>query len=72
MDLYIVRTLHNAPLFKKPEIGNNPFTPVENVPAEKSIDATHELMQIIINDYERVLPSFRFKKEDGSIYIWLY
>jgi hypothetical protein len=49
----LVRTLHNAPLFKKPEIGNNPFTPVENVPAEKSIDATHELMQIIINDYER-------------------
>jgi hypothetical protein len=23
----LVRTLHNAPLFKKPEIGNNPFTP---------------------------------------------
>jgi hypothetical protein len=52
-----VRTLHNAPLFKKPEISNNPFTPVENVPAEKSIDATHELMQIIINDYERGLDS---------------
>ena len=51
----LVRTLHNAPLFKKPEIGNNPFTPVENVPAEKSIDATHKLMQIIINDYEKGL-----------------
>jgi hypothetical protein len=32
-----------------------PFTPVENVPAEKSIDATHKLMQIIIDDYERGL-----------------
>jgi hypothetical protein len=46
---------NGSPLFKKPEIGNNPFTPVENVPAEKSIDATHELMKIIINDYERGL-----------------
>ncbi|WP_413777589.1 toll/interleukin-1 receptor domain-containing protein, partial [Vibrio vulnificus] len=32
----LVRTFHGAPLFKKPEIGNNPFTPISDTPPEKT------------------------------------
>ena len=48
----LVRTLVGAPLFKKPSIGNNPFTPTEDTPAEKSADAVHELMALLIRDFE--------------------
>ena len=49
----LVRTFHGAPLFQKPEIGNNPFTPVEDLRPEKSGDALRELMAIVISDYEK-------------------
>ena len=35
----LIRTLHNAPLYKKPEIGNKPFEAVEKIPPEKTCDA---------------------------------
>ncbi|HDY7507659.1 TPA: toll/interleukin-1 receptor domain-containing protein [Vibrio vulnificus] len=31
----LVRSIHGAPLFKKPEIGNNPFESIDNVAPEK-------------------------------------
>ncbi|WP_188093096.1 toll/interleukin-1 receptor domain-containing protein [Vibrio cholerae] len=31
----LVRSIHGAPLFKKPEIGNNPFKSIDNVAPEK-------------------------------------
>ncbi|MBD8533390.1 MULTISPECIES: toll/interleukin-1 receptor domain-containing protein [unclassified Massilia] len=49
----LIRSLHGAPLFKKPEIGNNPFVPVEKVPAVKTADALNDLMQIVIDDFEK-------------------
>jgi hypothetical protein len=49
----LIRTLHNAPLYIKPEIGNNPFIPVENVPAKKTGDAIKELMTIVVQDFEK-------------------
>ena len=48
----LIRAIHNSPLYKKPEIGNNPFTPVEDIQAEKSSDALRELMIILIYDFE--------------------
>jgi len=48
----LVRTFHDSPIFKKPEIGNNPFQPVEETPPEKSGDAIRDLMAILIADFE--------------------
>lgn len=48
----LIRTLVDAPLFKKPPIGNNPFTPLEETPAEKSADAVLELMKFLVQDFE--------------------
>lgn len=48
----LVRTFHDAPLFEKPEIGNNPFTPVEDIHPEKTGDALRELMTIVVADFE--------------------
>ena len=48
----LVRTLVGAPLFKKPAIGNNPFTPPENTPAEKAADGVLELMRLLVADFE--------------------
>ena len=49
----LVRTFHDAPLFEKPEIGNNPFTPVEDMRPEKTGDALRELMAVVVSDFER-------------------
>lgn len=48
----LVRTFHNAPLFKKPEIGNNPFTPVSDTPPEQTGDPIREIMRYIVIDFE--------------------
>jgi hypothetical protein len=48
----LVRTLLGAPLFKKPPIGNNPFTPVSQTPPERTADALLDLMKIIVTDFE--------------------
>lgn len=49
----LVRTFHGAPLYKKPAIGNNPFTPVDEAPPEKNGDPIRDIMEHIINDFER-------------------
>lgn len=49
----LVRTIHNAPLYKKPEIGNSPFEPVTEGKQEKTHDAIKELMTIILAYFER-------------------
>ena len=48
----LVRTFHDAPLFEKPDIGNNPFTPIEDIRPEKTGDALRELMSIVVADFE--------------------
>ncbi len=47
-----IRTIHNAPLFVKPPVGNNPFVPVQNLQQERTGDAIKELMKIVIADFE--------------------
>lgn len=57
----LVRTFHDAPLFEKPDIGNNPFTPIEDIRPEKTGDALRELMTIVVADFEA--------GEDWSVYL---
>ena len=47
----LTRTLHCAPLFVKPPISNNPFTPVPSTP-ERSGDAVKKLMAVLISVFE--------------------
>jgi hypothetical protein len=48
----LVRALVGAPLFKKPPIGNNPFTLVSDTPVERTADALLDLMRIVVVDFE--------------------
>lgn len=49
----LVRTMHNASLFVKPPIANNPFTPVQQTPPEQTGDAVLALMKLVVSDFER-------------------
>jgi hypothetical protein len=48
----LIRTIHDAPLYKKPEIGKNPFQPGKVIPPEKTGDAIVNLMNFIVTDFE--------------------
>jgi hypothetical protein len=48
----LIRTLHNAPLFVKPEIGNSPFAPVASAPPERRGDGVLELMKLVVSEFE--------------------
>ena len=47
----LTRTLHNAPLFIKPEISNNPFKPI-STGSNQSGDALKELMSTVVSVFE--------------------
>lgn len=47
----LTRTLHNAPLFVKPEISNSPFKSVDEVP-KRSGDALLQLMTVVVSIFE--------------------
>jgi len=49
----LVRAIHGAPLYKKPEIGNNPFEPITDGKQEKTNDAILELMNYVLWYFER-------------------
>ncbi len=48
----LIRTIHQSPLYEKPEIGNNPFTPVEKTPPQKTNNAIKDLMSMIVGRFE--------------------
>ncbi len=48
----LLRTLHGAPLFKKPPVGNQPFAPVANSLPEQRGDPVLELMRVVVADFE--------------------
>lgn len=47
----LTRTLHNAPLFLKPDISNSPFAPVTGTP-KQSGDALQKLMTVAVSIFE--------------------
>ena len=49
----LLRTLLDAPLFVKPEIGNNPFQKVDDHPAEKRGDPVLELMKVVVQAHNQ-------------------
>ncbi|HMS27801.1 MAG TPA: toll/interleukin-1 receptor domain-containing protein [Burkholderiaceae bacterium] len=49
----LTRTIHNAPLFQKPEISTSPFEPVAGTP-KRSGDALLELMAHLLSVFESV------------------
>ena len=49
----LVRSIHGAPLFKKPEIGNNPFKPSEMSVPERNNDLAVQIMKIVVAQFER-------------------
>ena len=48
----LVRAIHGAPLFEKPEIGNNPFQPVSETLPQKNNDLTMTILRAIIEFYD--------------------
>lgn len=49
----LVRSVHGSPLFKKPEIGNNPFKPASETVPEKNNDLSMNILKLIVAQYER-------------------
>lgn len=49
----LIRTLHGAPLFVKPPIGNNPFSAVATNPPERKGDGVLELMGHVVRAFEQ-------------------
>jgi len=48
----LIRTIHSSPLFEKPEIGNNPFKPIEETIPNKTGDTILELVKVLVNKFE--------------------
>lgn len=48
----LVRTLHNAPLYEKPPVANNPFVPVSQTPPNRTGDGVMAVMKLIIARFE--------------------
>lgn len=48
----LVRAIHGAPLYVAPPVSNNPFTPVVDIPVEKTGDGVLELMGTIVTLFE--------------------
>lgn len=49
----LIRTLHNAPLYEKPTIANNPFTPVTETPPNRTGDGVLVVMKLVVAQFER-------------------
>lgn len=47
----LLREIHEAPLFKEPPVGNNPFESVTEKPAESVTDKKTELLKSLIESY---------------------
>ncbi|QHQ17502.1 TIR domain-containing protein [Pectobacterium parmentieri] len=48
----LIRTLHNAPLYEKPSVANNPFVPISQTPPNRTGDGVLEVMKIIVEQFE--------------------
>lgn len=53
----LTRTLHGAPLFVKPPVGNNPFTPTSSPPT-RSGDAVLAVMSKVVAQFEKQSADF--------------
>lgn len=51
----LLRHLLNAPLFKKPDIGKNPFRPLEKSRPDRTTDGVKELMKIVVKTFNSAI-----------------
>lgn len=49
----LLRTLLNSPLYEKPEIGKNPFTPMEHSKPDRTSDGLKEVMIAFASAFQR-------------------
>ena len=54
----LIRTLLNAPLFKKPKIGSNPFSPLEKARPDRTSDGIRSVMRSIAATYNKTADSY--------------
>ena len=59
----LIRTIHNSPLYIKPEIGNNPFNEVNDNIVIKSHDGILEIMEIIVRKFENSIQNYILYKD---------
>ncbi|HIF9099592.1 TPA: toll/interleukin-1 receptor domain-containing protein [Photobacterium damselae] len=57
----LLREIHEAPLFKEPAVGNNPFESVTEKPAESVTDKKTELLKSWVNSYNEGDGFFTFE-----------
>lgn len=50
----MIRTVHNSPLYIKPEIGNNPFKFTEQETVNKTHDGIKDVMTTIVNAFNQI------------------
>lgn len=48
----LVRAIHGEPLFKKPELGNNPYKAAEETPAQRNNDTKIDILRLLTAFYE--------------------
>ncbi|NHZ87243.1 MAG: TIR domain-containing protein [Planctomycetia bacterium] len=48
----LIRTIQNAPIYKEPEIGKNPFPSKKESRPDKTGDALHAIMKEVVSDFE--------------------
>jgi hypothetical protein len=48
----LLRSVHGAPLFVKPPVASNPFTPVSATPPEETGDGIRQVMQAVVRTFE--------------------
>ena len=58
----LLREIHEAPLFKEPPVGNNPFDSVVEKPAESVIDKKTELLKLWVDNYNQDRGFFTFEE----------
>jgi hypothetical protein len=56
----LLREIHEAPLFKEPAVGNNPFESVTEKPAESVTDKKTELLKYWVESYNQGIDFFTF------------
>lgn len=54
----LIRTLHGAPLFEKPAVASNPFTPVSATPPNRVGDGVLTIMKYIVEKFEKQSSDF--------------
>ncbi|MBE4326638.1 TIR domain-containing protein [Vibrio parahaemolyticus] len=58
----LMREIHGSPLYKKPELGSNPYQTAQTKPAESKTDKQTELLKAMVNSYNEGHSRFTFNE----------